>query len=445
MAHLVVEDTSARNQWRVHLHGTTVGAPENAEESLLNLKRQIHARLVEDKKLKALDFLSASENDIRAEIQKSIESIAGSRDMQIPAWVDRRMLVREVLNDAIGLGPLQELVDDPEVNEIMVNGWQKVFVERKGRGLELTTRRFLDDDHLVEVIRRIVAPVGRRINESTPMVDARLKDGSRVNAIIPPLAVSGPALTIRKFPMERLKAGDLVKLGTLTAKSAAFLKLCIEHRANICISGGTGSGKTTLLNVLAAFIPPDERILTIEDVRELKIPHVNSVNLESRPPNIEGNGEIPIRKLVINALRMRPDRIIVGECRGGEAFDMLQAMNTGHEGSLTTIHANSPRDALSRIENMVLMADMNLPCAAIREQMASAINFVVQMARFQDGSRKVTAIAEVAGLCGGESVIHNIFELRHAAKGNGVLGGRNLAATGTVPVFFSKKGLKLVM
>src|SRR5262249_29788103 len=276
-------------------------------------------------------------------------------------------LLKEVLDEALGLGPLEDLIADESINEIMVNAWDKIYVEQKGVGMVLSGKKFTSNEQVIHVIRRILAPIGRRINEQSPMVDARLKDGSRVNAIIPPLAVSGPSLTIRKFPKFKLSTDDLMKWGSITRPMAKFFEVAVRERMNICISGGTGSGKTTLLNIVSSFIPKHERIVTVEDVSELRLPQDHVVTLEARAPNLEGEGAITIRDLVKNCLRMRPDRIVIGECRSGEALDMLQAMNTGHDGSLTTLHANSPRDALARLETMVLMAGMELPVRAIRE------------------------------------------------------------------------------
>jgi pilus assembly protein CpaF len=329
---------------------------------------------------------------------------------------------------------LEDLLADPEVDEIMVNAWDRIYVEKKGK-LHFTDRRFSDNGHVLQVIRRIIAPIGRRVDESSPMVDARLQDGSRVNAIIPPLSLKGPTLTIRKFSATPYTADDLVRFGSLTLGMARFLKVAVENRRNLLISGGTGSGKTTLLNVVSAFIPGDERIVTIEDAAELKLGQMHVVSLEARPPNIEGTGEIPIRKLVINALRMRPDRIVVGECRGGEALDMLQAMNTGHDGSLTTLHANSARDALARLETLVLMAGMELPAKSIRQQITSAINLIVQIARLTDGTRKVISISEITGMEGDVVTMQELFTFEQTGLGpKGEVLGR-LKPTGVIPKF----------
>lgn len=321
---------------------------------------------------------------------------------------EQKQITAEVMDEVLGFGPITPLLRDPEVTEIMVNGPRRVYVERGGR-LELTNVVFRDDRHVMHVIEKMVAPLGRRIDEGNPMVDARLPDGSRVNAIIPPLVLNGPTITIRKFYKDPLTAEKLLELGTLSREMLLFLEACVRARLNMIVSGGTGSGKTSMLNVLSSFIPGDERIITIEDAAELQLRQEHVVTLESRPPNVEGRGEVTIRDLVRNALRMRPDRIVVGEVRGGEALDMLQAMNTGHDGSLTTAHANSPRDVLSRLETMVLMAGMDLPVRAIRSQIAAAIDVIVHMARFKDGTRKVTHITEVQGMEGEIVVLQDIF------------------------------------
>ncbi|AWB94022.1 pilus assembly protein CpaF [Aeromicrobium chenweiae] len=327
---------------------------------------------------------------------------------------ERRRLMREVQDDAIGLGPLQRMLDDDSITEIMVNTYNQVYVERHGR-LQASPARFSSEAHLRRIIERIVAKVGRRIDESSPLVDARLADGSRVNAVIPPLAVDGSSLTIRKFSRNPLSVSDLVGFGTMSEQMAHLLHACVQAKLNILVSGGTGTGKTTLLNVLSGFIPRGERIVTIEDAVELKLQQPHVVRLESRPPNIEGSGEVRIRDLVRNALRMRPDRIVVGECRGGEALDMLQAMNTGHDGSLSTLHANSPRDAMARLETLVLMAGMDLPLRAIREQAASAVDLIVQIGRLRDGSRRITHVTEVHGMENDTIVLQDVFVFDFAA------------------------------
>jgi pilus assembly protein CpaF len=348
---------------------------------------------------------------------------------------ERQRLLREVLDDVLGYGPMQRFLTDPAVTEIMVNALQPIFVERDGR-LEETTARFMSEAHLRQVIERIVSQVGRRIDESSPMVDARLPDGSRVNAVIPPLAVDGPTLTIRKFGRQPLTVERLVELGSISPAVVEFLARGVEGKLNILVSGGTGTGKTTLLNALSTFIPDGERIVTIEDAVELQLQQRHVVRLESRPSNVEGRGEVTIRELVRNALRMRPDRIIVGEVRSGEALDMLQAMNTGHEGSISTLHANTPRDALSRLETMVLMAGLDLPLRAIREQVASALDLIVQITRFRDGSRRITQITEVAGMEGQTISFNDLFRFEHDGhvSASGRLGGA-LRPTGLRPLF----------
>ena len=348
----------------------------------------------------------------------------------------RDLMLEWVIADIIGYGPIEPLLKDPEITEIMVNGSNEVFVERFGL-IELTQVRFENEAHLRRVIDRIVSPLGRRVDETSPMVDARLPNGNRVNATIPPLSLGGAILTIRKFAARPFIAQDLIANGTMTAALAAFLKACVEARVNLVVSGGTGTGKTTFLNVLSSFIPPRERVITIEDTAELQLHQANLVRLEKRPPNVEGKGEITIRQLVVNALRMRPDRIVVGECRAGEALDMLQAMNTGHDGSMTTIHSNSPRDTLRRIETMVLMAGMELPLKAIREQVASSIELVIHLERLKDGSRRIVQVSEVQGMESDTIVMQDLFIFKQTGFKNGVAQG-SLAATGLRPRFVHK-------
>ncbi|HSR87997.1 MAG TPA: ATPase, T2SS/T4P/T4SS family, partial [Pontiella sp.] len=361
------------------------------------VKQQIHAELVERLDLKRLSMSKFQESELQKKIHVTLDRIIEEIRERLPKGIDPERLSKEIFDESVGLGPLEDMLEDESITEIMVNGPSQVYVERAGR-LELTDCSFINDSSVHSIIERIVSPIGRRIDESQPYVDARLADGSRVNAIIHPLSLIGPCITIRKFSREPFTVNDLIGFGTLTADIADFLRVCVLLRKNIVVSGGTGSGKTTLLNVLSSYLPSTERILTIEDAAELRLTQEHLVRLEARPANIEGRGAVTIRDLVRNALRMRPDRIVVGECRGAEALDMLQAMNTGHEGSLTTIHANSPRDALSRLETMVLMAGMDLPVRAIREQVTSAVHLICQIARFSDGSRRISRITEVTGM-----------------------------------------------
>jgi pilus assembly protein CpaF len=353
--------------------------------------------------------------------------------LQLPNSV-RDQLFHDILDDLLGFGPLQPLLDDPEISEIMVNGPKLVYIERKGK-LQKTNITFENDAAVIRLIEKIVLPLGRRIDADSPTVDARLPDGSRVNAVIPPCAIDGPTITIRKFQKDKLTIQQLINYGSITENMANFIRACVIARLNIIISGGTGSGKTTLLNILSGFIPEDERIVTIEDAAELKLQQEHVVRLETKPPNSEGKNAVTIRDLVRNALRMRPDRIIVGECRGGEALDMLQAMNTGHDGSLTTLHANTPRDALSRLETMCLMSGMELPVRVIREQIASAIDLIIQVSRLKDGSRKVVSITEVAGMEGDTIVMTDIFKFEQTgiSSDGKVLG--ELKPTGIRPLF----------
>jgi pilus assembly protein CpaF len=377
---------------------------------------------------------SLTEQQLQGYVLAELDQLLEGELTQL-SGAERHELVRAISADILGLGPIEPYLADPEVTEVMVNGDDAIYVERAGR-LYLTESRFIATEHLRQVIERIVAAVGRRIDESSPMVDARLPDGSRVNAIIPPLAVDGPMLTIRKFAVQAYTAEDFVRLGTLSQSAAEFLDACVRGKRNILIVGGTGTGKTTLLNVVSSFIPDDERIVTIEDAVELQLSQRHVIRLESRPPNLEGRGEVPIRQLVRNSLRMRPDRIVVGEVRGGEALDMLQAMNTGHEGSLSTLHANSPRDGLARLETMVLMAGMDLPMRAIREQIASAVDLVVHLSRMRDGTRRVVEISEVVGMEGDVITLSELFRFDFEAGyhlDRGYLG--ELAPTGLRPMF----------
>lgn len=372
--------------------------------------------------------------EARRQIREIVERLLNHHALPLNS-VAREVVTRSIEDEILGLGPLEPLLDDPSVTDILVNGSQQIYVERRGK-LELTPQKFQDDAHLMNIIDRIVTAVGRRIDESTPLVDARLKDGSRVNVIIPPLAIDGPCMSIRRFPKERLRTADLIRLGTITPAIAELLKAMVKGRLNILISGGTGSGKTTFLNILSGYIPADERIVTIEDAAELQLQQPHVVRLETRPANVEGKGEIKQRDLVKNALRMRPERIILGEIRSEEAFDMLQAMNTGHDGSLATVHANSPRDALARLENMVAMTGMDLPAKMVHAQIASAVNAIVQVARLEDGSRRLLSLAEIQGMEGEVITMSEIFtyERRGLDENGHVIG--SLKATGVVPNFY---------
>jgi len=400
-----------------------------------DLKEKIHGEIIE---LVNQDVYSRdkSEGISEAYILQSIETLVDDNGSSIPR-IERVRLVREIYNNVVGLGPLEPLLSDPEVSEIMVNGPHSVYVERRGK-LEKSTTVFKDNEHLMNVLSRIVSSVGRRVDEASPMVDARLADGSRINAIIPPLALNGPTITIRKFSKTPFSDSDLMRFGSVSPKMMFFLEACVKGRMNIIVSGGTGSGKTTLLNVLSGYIPENERIVTIEDAAEIQLRQGHVVTLESRPPNLEHAGQVTIRDLVRNALRMRPDRIIVGEVRSGETLDMLQAMNTGHDGSLTTAHANTPRDLISRLETMVLMSGMEIPIKAVREQVASALNLIVQQARMRDGSRKITNITEVVGMEGDIVTLQDIFIFKpEGLDPTGRLKG-SFQATGVRPGFLEK-------
>jgi pilus assembly protein CpaF len=352
--------------------------------------------------------ITATSDERTALVQESLNNAYEQTGIKLPDSL-RIQLFRDVMHELIGFGPIQDLLDEPDVTEVMVNHPEQVYIERKGILID-TKVRFDNDEHIMRVIERIISPLGRRVDTENPMVDARLPDGSRVNAVIPPVSIDGPVLTIRKFSKSKLTIDQLIEFDTLTPMMSDFLRACVLGRLNIIISGGTGSGKTTLLNVLSSFIPETERVVTIEDSAELRLDQRHVVRMEARPPNVDGRGQVTIRDMVRNTLRMRPDRIIVGECRGGEALDMLQAMNTGHDGSLTTLHANSPRDALLRLETMVLMAGMELPLKVIRQQVASAVDLIVHQSRLKNGPRKITAIAEVAGMEGDTIVMSDIFK-----------------------------------
>ena len=404
----------------------------------------VHQRMLMEMDLSAIEKLDAS---------RAREAVTvGARQLvtqQFPSLLgdDRERVIRRVIDEAIGFGPVQALLDDDSVSEVMVNAPDEIYFERDGVIIH-SPLRFRDNMHIMRIIERIIAPLGRRVDESSPYVDARLPDGSRVNIVIPPLVPRSPTMTIRKFRREKFKIADLVAIGTLTDPIAAFLRACVKQRLNIVISGGTGPGKTTLLNALSAYVPETERIITIEDPIEMKLQQGHVIAMEARPPNIEGKNEVTQRDLVRNALRMRPDRIIIGEVRGAESFDMLQAMNTGHEGSLTTIHANSPRDAIIRIENMVMMAGFDLPVRAIREQITAALHLVIQLARFSDGQRRVTHITEITGREGDTITTQDLFVFRQQQVTEDLKIIGTLEPTGIVPTFideFKKSGVVLDM
>jgi pilus assembly protein CpaF len=401
-------------------------------ESLREVKFRIQTRVIQDLDPK-LDL--ANQVEVRRQIEEIFSRVIDEEGLALTR-AERVRMLEQITDEIIGLGPLEPLLRDESVTEIMVNGPRQVYIERSGR-LELTNVVFQNDDHVMRIIDRIIAPIGRRIDESSPMVDARLTDGSRVNAIIPPLSLIGPVITVRKFSASPFTVDDLIRFGTSTPEMFDFLRACVEARLNIFVSGGTGSGKTTTLNVLSSFIPNDERIITVEDAAELQLRQEHVVTLESRPSNIEGKGAVPIRELVKNCLRMRPDRIIVGECRGGEALDMLQAMNTGHDGSMSTGHANSPRDMLARLETMVLMAGVDLPLRAIREQVSSAVDLIVHQSRLKDGTRRIVNITEVQGMEGDVIVMQDVFVFEQTGVVEGKIQGR-LRATGIRPKFVEK-------
>ncbi len=396
------------------------------------IKKRVQERLLSELDPR-LDLSRTAE--VRQQVQEVFNAILEAEKIVL-SRAERLRLFEAIAAEILGYGPIEPLLRDDTITEIMVNGPKQVYIERGGK-LYKTDVTFENDDHVMRIIDRIVSPIGRRVDESTPYVDARLPDGSRVNIIIPPISLIGPVITIRKFSRDPFTVDDLIRFGTMTPEIAKFLEACVKARLNIIVSGGTGSGKTTTLNVLSSFIPEDERIITIENAAELQLHQEHVVTLESRPPNIEGKGEITIRDLVINALRMRPERIIVGECRGGEALDMLQAMNTGHDGSLTTLHSNSPRDTLSRLETMVLMAGMELPVRAIREQIASAVDLIVHQERLRDGTRKIVSITEVQGMEGDVIVLQDIFVFEKTGIRDGKVIGE-FKATGVRPKFIEK-------
>jgi len=403
-----------------------------ARESFREAKYRVQNRLVNELDPK-LDLSNQAE--VRRQIEELFGKIADEEGLALTR-AERVRMLEQITDEILGLGPLEPLLRDETITEVMVNGPQQVYIEREGK-LEMTNVTFQNDEHVMKIVQRIIAPIGRRIDESSPMVDARLADGSRVNAIIPPLSLVGPVLTIRKFAATPFTVEDMIRFGTATTEMFEFLEACVKARLNVFVSGGTGSGKTTMLNILSSFIPDDERIVTIEDAAELQLRQEHVITLEARPSNIEGKGAIPIRELVRNALRMRPDRIVVGECRSAEALDMLQAMNTGHDGSMSTGHANSPRDMLARLETMVLMAGMDLPLRAIREQIASAVDLIVHQNRLKDGTRKIVNITEVQGMEGDVVVMQDIFVFEQTGVVESKIEGK-LRPTGIRPKFVEK-------
>lgn len=417
-------------------------APLGTTDAMTHWRAIIYEKLISTMDLRRIDVSRMNEDQLRVATAALVTEIVVA-ETGIPPAVDKQRLGKEVLDEAVGLGPLEDLLADPTVTEIMVNRFDQIYIERSGK-LQRSAVTFTGEKGVVSAIERIVAPLGRRIDESSPMVDARLKDGSRVNAVIPPLALKGANITIRKFSKNKLHDTDLIKFGSVTKEIMAFMQQAVHHAANIVISGGTGSGKTTLLNVLSNYIPNDDRIITVEDAAELQLGQPHVVSLESRPPNVEGKGAVPIRDLVKNCLRMRPDRIVVGECRGGEALDMLQAMNTGHDGSMTTAHANTPRDCIARLEVMTLMSGLDLPIRAIREQISSAVHIIIQQSRFPDGSRRVTHVTEVTGMEGEMIQLQDIFLFKQDGYGeDGKIRGR-FYATGAIPELYqslSERGI----
>lgn len=419
----------AAGQTSKQTHGSTgfsTSADEAREDAYQAVKAEIHAHIIDempDELQRVINNANADPKELRRLVEGMCADAIKENPFAIPLG-DRERLVEELISEILGLGPIEPLLKDSSVTEVMVNGPDSIYIERKGR-LQKTDVRFRNSEHLMHIIDRIVSAVGRRVDESSPMVDARLADGSRVNVIIPPLSLVGPCVTIRKFSKDVLTVDKMIEFGSFDKRMAEFLENCVRGRLNIVVSGGTGSGKTTLLNVLSSYVPSTERIVTLEDSAELQLKQDHVVTLETRPPNIEGEGEVTMRDLVRNALRMRPDRIIVGECRTGEALDMLQAMNTGHDGSMTTAHANSARDALSRLETMVLMSGMELPLRAIRSQIASAVDIIVQIARLRDGSRKIINIAEVTGMEGDIITLQDLFYFEnHGLDKDGRMTGR---------------------
>src|SRR5215469_4466117 len=424
------------------LGGSMSGGDRQGAKSFEELKRIIHAKLVDKLDLSRVSDLAGE--TLRREIRLVVERLCDTENPLLNR-MERERLIDEVLDETFGFGPIEVLLKDPTISDILVNGPHKVYVERRGK-MEKTDVKFRDNDHLLQIIDRIVSKVGRRVDETSPMVDARLPDGSRVNAIIPPLALDGPSMSIRRFGSNPLKLEDLLNYKAFTPEMAMLLEACIKARLNIVISGGTGCGKTTLLNTLSSFIPTDERVITIEDAAELQLQQDHVVRLETRPPNIEGKGQITTRDLVRNALRMRPERIIIGECRGGEALDMLQAMNTGHAGSMTTLHANTPRDAQARLETMIMMAGMELPIKAMRQQISSAVDLIIQANRLQGGPRKVTSITEVMGMEQDMIIMQDIFRFKQLGIDQNGRAYGQFEATGVRPSFVPRleaAGIKL--
>lgn len=426
------DDQQRRSAARRAAQRKSAASGRKSADNYSDLKVRIQNRLLSE-----LDpNMDVSKKDeVRRQIHELFMTILNEEQMLL-SKSERERLFESIVADITGLGPLETLLGDDSITEIMVNGPKMIFIEQKGK-VTLSGVTFENDDHVLRIIDRIVAPLGRRVDESQPLVDARLQDGSRVNVVIRPIALCGPTVTIRKFSKTPLTIQDLIRFGSMTPEIAQFLRAAVVAAVNSVVSGGTGSGKTTLLNVLSSFIPGDERIITVENAAELQLQQEHVIPLESRPPNIEGKGAITIQDLVVNCLRMRPERIVVGECRGGEALDMLQAMNTGHDGSLTTLHANSPRDAIARLEVMCLMAGMDLPVRAIREQVASAVDMIVQQSRLRDGSRKVIAVAEVQGMEGEMVTMSNIFEFEQTGFENEKIVGR-IRPTGIRPRFYER-------
>lgn len=441
-APFVISDTE--NKTIIKTSESNIIASDVVQEKTFAALRKIQEGIITQMDFRRIDTTKMSEVELREKTKEVIEYILDN-DSELHAGIDRSLIARMALHEAVGLGPLETLLADDSVSEIMVNRYDEIFVERSGK-LQRSDIVFSSDRNVLSAIERIIAPLGRRIDESSPMVDGRLKDGSRVNAIIPPLALKGPCITIRKFSKNRMSGDDLIRFNSANENMIKFLRLAVEQRRNIVISGGTGSGKTTLLNIMSNFIPNHERLVTIEDAAELRLIQPNLVSMEARPANVEGKGAVTIRDLVRNSLRMRPDRIVVGECRGGEALDMLQAMNTGHDGSLTTAHANTPRDALSRLEVMVLMAGMELPLQAVRQQISSAVQLIVQQTRFSCGSRKITNITEVTGMENGIIQLQDIFYFKQKGfSREGKIQGE-FVASGAIPDFYedlSKRGIDI--